>query len=486
MYIIKNIILCFFLTFLSFAQQLYNPNDERFKALYLEKVESDYKLQNEEYERQKILHDKGYISDKEFQISEANFNNAKITYQQAILALAFEQPHIMIDKAVKMQSKDGTSKVKLILKNTTSGIITSKRSNLNELVGINTDRISNVYISLQNEVNAIISQPYEKKIPEMFYNKPVTIDFVLLQDLDYVTVSCVYGDKKEQHRILLQKDDSASKVIINSEQYSQTGNLGSKIVYQLMLNLYTGSENIFKLECLNLPDQISYDFVETSSGAKISQIVFSQNITRYQMSLTLYLPDQSDSLVQINKPIEFFVVALPTKKLRNVKGNSTNQAELEKDNIGFSQLELIPKGVGKLGVTLSNLYFEMTQNEDIDIPFSILNEGTRRLNNVKINIEIPQNWKYRLSMETLRTLDPNGTKNINLKIIPPYNITIGDYEATIKVESLSDNLLIKSDEKKLRIHISSESNSLMIVALVIILLGAVLGIVYYGIKLSKR
>ena len=32
------------------AQMLYNPNDERFKNLYLEKVQADYKVQKEEFE----------------------------------------------------------------------------------------------------------------------------------------------------------------------------------------------------------------------------------------------------------------------------------------------------------------------------------------------------------------------------------------------------------------------------------------------------
>ena len=489
MKILQNILFSFLLTLPSFAQQLYNPNDERFKSLYLEKVGSDYKIQNEEFERQRTLHEKGYISDKEYQMSEANFKNAQITYQQAILSLAFEQPHIMIDNAIKIQLKDGNTKVKLLLRNTTSGIIPNKGVDSDELAGISTDRISNVYISLLNDLNAIIGQPYEKKINAMIYNEPVSIEFLLLQDIDYVTVNCVYGDKKEQHKILLQKDDSADNVIINSEQYSQAGNLGSKVAYQLMFTLYARSENIFKLECLNLPKQISYNFIENSSGAKISQIVFSQNINKYQLSLTLYVPDQSDSLVEIDKPIEFFVVAIPTNKLQdmnNFNEKNFNQTELSENNIGAANLELIPKGVGKLNVNLSNLYFEISQDHELKVPFSIYNDGTRRLDNVKIGIEVPQDWKYKLSTEIIKTLEPDEKNNLELSIIPPDNITIGDYEATIKVESLSDNLLIKSDEKKLRIHISSNSNTLMTIFLVFILLSVVIGVVYYGMKLSKR
>ena len=34
---------------------IYNPNDERFKSLYLEKMQTDYKVQKQEFERQKCL-----------------------------------------------------------------------------------------------------------------------------------------------------------------------------------------------------------------------------------------------------------------------------------------------------------------------------------------------------------------------------------------------------------------------------------------------
>src|SRR5208283_4496257 len=101
------------------AQMLYNPNDERFKNLYLEKVQTDFRVQKEEFERQKLLHDKGLISEKEFSQSEDVFKNAQVTYQQAILSLAFEQPHISIERAVKYQSKDGKKRVRLTLVNTT-------------------------------------------------------------------------------------------------------------------------------------------------------------------------------------------------------------------------------------------------------------------------------------------------------------------------------------------------------------------------------
>src|ERR1700690_805720 len=156
-----GLVLALVVAHLAAAQMLYNPNDERFKSLYLEKVQTDYKVQKSEFERQKLLHDKGLISEKEFSESDANFKNAQITYQQAILSIAFEQPHITIEKAVKYQSRDGKKRVRLTMKNTTAGLIEGNKVQLEDFGGIRTDQIANVYVSLLNAQHSIASNPSE-------------------------------------------------------------------------------------------------------------------------------------------------------------------------------------------------------------------------------------------------------------------------------------------------------------------------------------
>lgn len=475
-----------------FPQFLYNPNDERFKSLYLEKVQSDYEVQSEEFNRQKILHEKGLISDKEFQISEANFKSAQITYQQAILSLAFEQPHIVIDNAVKYQSQDGKIKVRLTLRNTTSGIIPGKKVEETALGGISTDVISNVYVSLLNDVNAVVSQPYEEKISIMPYNKPVTINFMLLQDIDYVTVKSVYGDKSEQLKILLQKDASANKVIVNSDQFSQEGNLGAQISYNLSLALYSTQENIYKLEALNLPNQISYDFLGASTGqagAKISQVKFSQEITNHKLSLVIYLPDHSDSSVVIDKPINFIAAVVPAQKTGEFNSRIDKQyaeEEFKTSNIGYVKLELIPRGVGKLNVRSVNFYKEIKPDENVITNLTVLNEGTRRLNNIKVTVEPPLNWHTEITPDLIQSLLPGKEASVTVKLFPPSDISVGDYEATIKTESMSDNQRIQSEDKKLRIHVYADVNIWGTVALIALLVGIILGIVIFGVRLSKK
>ena len=73
-----------------------------------------------------------------------------------------------------------------------------ERPEFQKLIGIEDDLfrslqpdvINNLYVSLVNDENAIVSEPYEQKIdPAASRGDPITVDFRMLQDLDAVTVS---------------------------------------------------------------------------------------------------------------------------------------------------------------------------------------------------------------------------------------------------------------------------------------------------------
>jgi len=72
-------------------------------------------------------------------------------------------------------------------------------------------------------------------------------------------------------KIWLQKDESANKVLITSEQFSQEADLGAQANFDLALELFSSMDNIYELEVLNLPRQISCDFLESQTSARLSQ-----------------------------------------------------------------------------------------------------------------------------------------------------------------------------------------------------------------------
>ena len=123
------------------------------------------------------------------------------------------------------------------------------------------DVINNVYVSIENNDGAIISQPYESKIEVLRYGAPRELDFTLLQDVDAVTVSIIYGSGTQRTmKIFLQKDASANKVLVQADQFSQEGELGKTARFDLTLELFSRTSNTFGLEVVNLPQQISRSF----------------------------------------------------------------------------------------------------------------------------------------------------------------------------------------------------------------------------------
>jgi hypothetical protein len=471
------------------AQMLYNPNDERFKSLYLEKVLSDYRVQKEEFKRQNLLHEKGLISTREYAQSEAAFKSAQITYQQAVLSLAFERPHITIDKGIKYQGKDGRKRVKLTLRNTTGGLVEGRKLELEDLEGIRTDRISNVYVSLLNEQTSIISRPYEAKVESMPYNIPVTIDFYLLQDLDNVTVRCVFGDKTEEKRIFLQKDESANRVLLAAGQFSQEADLGSRANYDLTLELFSSSDNVYKLDVFNLPMQVACDFLEAQTNARLSQVKFTQDVNTRKINLVLYLPDRYDSTsFVIDTPLRFFAAAIPREAAEKVvdKERTYTPAEFDRMNISYVRLELVPRGVGKIEVRAVNFYQELKPGEQVQMTLTVVNDGTRRLDNIKVRAEAPLSWTSVVAPDLITSLLPGKEENIAVTVTPPSDVSVGDFETTLKTEAFASNRKVDSEDKKIRIHVSSSANILGTTALVLLLVGLLVAVVVFGVRLSKR
>ena len=474
---------------LAASQMLYNPNDERFKSLYLEKTQSDYKMQKQDFEHQKLLHDKGLISERDFSQSEASFKDAQITYQQAILSLAFDQPHITIDNGVKYQGKDGKKRVRLTLRNTTGGLIEGKKIELEDFEGIKTDRISNVYVSLLNDAKAIVSRPYEAKVESMPVNRQITLDFFLLQDLDNVTVKCVFGDKTDEKKIYLQKDESANRVLISSDQFSQEADLGSRANYNLTLELFSSSDNVYKLDVFNLPRQIACDFLEDPTNARLSQVKFSQDVNSRKLALAVYLPDRYDSTsFMIDAPIAFYAAAIPRAQAENVadKEKKYTAAELDRMNISYIRLELVPRGVGRIVVRAANFYQELKPGERVQMSLTVYNDGTRRLDNIKVQAESPLNWTSAILPDLVPTLLPGKEETVSVTIIPPGDVSVGDYETTIKTEAFASNRKVDSEDKKIRIHIYSSANVFGTAALILLLVGILVGVVVFGVRLSRR
>jgi hypothetical protein len=132
-----------------------------------------YEYARSEYEQKQKLFEK--ISFRWSWIIAQYFRGCR-SHQQSLLAVLFEKQYVAVAKAVKYQNKDGRKHVRLRVENTSGGGADFKKLiNLDDELfrSLQPDVVNDVYISLLNDANAIISQPYEAKIEQLRYGQPV-------------------------------------------------------------------------------------------------------------------------------------------------------------------------------------------------------------------------------------------------------------------------------------------------------------------------
>ena len=471
----------------------FNQRDDTYPLLGLRRAKEAYDTQRDEYERQKGLFEKQLISEADLDRAYRNYSEAEVNFQQSLLAVIFEQQYIVVSRAVKFQKQNGRKGVRLTLENASRG-----SGEYEKLIGIEDslfqllkpDVVNNIYVSLLNDENAIISQPYERKLDQLAFGRPAVLNFELLQDLDAVTVSLIYGNGSQQSRkIYLQKDDTEDIASIEPEQFSQEVELSGNTDYRLSLELFSSNVNTFKLETVNLPSEINRYFVDPTTDNRLSQFQFTEGVNTREAALRVFLPERPTDDVIIDEGLSFYAVAIPRERIDEIGDLSNKQMteeEIQALKVGYARLELLPRGIGEILVRAPQLYFTIKPDEVVTVNLDVVNEGTRSLNNVRVEAEPPLNWTDSINPDVIQSLDINEERRIQLTFTPEENVSPGRYEVRVETTSLSDDLPINGEDKTVTIQIEPEANVLGTALLVLLIVGLVIGIVIFGIRLSRR
>jgi hypothetical protein len=471
----------------------FNQRDDKYRLLGLKRAKEYYEVQRREYDRYQEMFRKGLISQVELDRTRNTFADAEVNYQQSLLAVLFEQQYVSIDKAVKYQAPNGAKRVRLTLANASGG-----SEEYQKLLGLDDplfrslqpDLIHNVYVSLYNNEGAIISQPYEAKIEQLQAGRPQRVDFSLLEDLDAVTVNIIYGNGTSRTlKILLQKDNTANRVIVQSQQFSQEAELGKAATFDLRLELFSGVDNTFSLEVVNLPQQINRFFKDMGSQARLSQIKFTESVNARQAGLEVSLPDRPTESVTMDKAIPFFALVVPTDRVAEVRTMADKQwteEEIKELNVGYVRLELIPRGRGRILVRAPQLYHTINPDGEMEMAIDVVNEGTRRLDNLKIDVDLPLSWTRTVEPAVVSSLGINEEQRIRLTAVPPPGISVGRYDLRLRTSALSDNQPVNAEDKIVTVEVVAEASIIGTLLLVLLIVGLVGGIVVFGIRLSKK
>lgn len=472
---------------------MFNQRDDKYRLLGLKRAKEMFEVAQKELNREKELFTRGLVSQSELDRVQSSFADAEVNYQQSLLAVLFEQQYVTVLSAVKCQAKTGEKTVRLRLANMSGG-----SAEMQKLVGVDDrlfrslqpDVINNVYVSLQNADGAIIGQPYETKIPVLRFGQPKDITFALLQDVDAVSVSVIYGSGTERRmKIFLQKDASANKVVMQSEQFSQEGELGKTVRFDFTMELFSRSTNTFRLFVVGLPAQLYRLFRDPVSNARIGQFRFNESVNSQRVALEVSLPDRPTSEIVMDRALTFFVLAVPQEQARSlgdIEGRQWTQAELEHLGIGYLRLELMPHGKGRLLVRAPQLFQSIRADGSAELNIDVVNEGTRRLDNVEVKVDPPMNWTKTVEPSVITTLDINEERRITIRVSPPKGESPGRYEIRLRTSAISESEPVNADDKAVTVEIQAETSIAGTAIIIILILGLVGGIVYFGMKISRR
>jgi len=467
-------------------------DSQSMKLLRLKSAQLSLDLKKSDFDRYLKLKEEGLTSEADFSQRQTSYLQAQVDYQQALISFMGSEARISVASAVKFQDGSGKKFVRVALRYASKELkeLANLKISAEDLFPLDfMKEIKDVYVSLLSE-SKIVSDPYERSIASMPIETERNVTFQLLKDVENLEISISYSGKTEKTSVYLQKGVSANIVTINSAQFSQEADLESTATFDLSLEKFSGEANVFKLEAVNLPQQITYEFSDPTSSARLSQIKFSEGVTSLKLQLKLYLPKNPDDRVVLDKPLEFFVLALDndqTQKLRAIEtAAGIGPKEIEGLKAGSVKLELIPRGVPKVEVQAVNLYHEIKAGDNIGMDVTIRNTGTRKLNNVRVFCDLPLNWRVEIKPDLLATLEQNKDEVVSIKFLPPAGVSVGDYEPKIRTDAVADNRRVESEDKIVRIHITSKANVLGIGTLVLVLVGLLVGIVVFGIKLTRR
>lgn len=105
-------------------------------------------------------------------------------------------------------------------------------------------------------------------------------------------------------------------------------------------------------------------------------------------------------------------------------------------------------------VSLNEQYMRANPGEQISVPFRVRNSGNVPLQNVSINVEVPEGWDKSVDPESIATLQRFRPGVFQVQITPPEDAESGDFfvEMTASTQEIDE-----TSRERLRVNITEKS-----------------------------
>ena len=431
-----------------------------------------------------------------------SYQQANFDYQQAVFELQRtrldflrDATHLTIRKAVKYRTRDGRRQVDITIENA---------SNLDQAVFLNPGRtaaeirplleVQNIKVSILESPmsGVVIAEPYEMTVPSLNLGATSTLTFRLLQDEDAVVIAMDMLDDQQHDYIVLRRESLEDIPSINSVQFSQEGGLNDRIRYDLILERLADDEKTFRLAIVNLPHEIDPSFRDPATSANLTQVKFSEEVTRQQLELELQIPEKL-SRKYVDQIIEFYVFItdqegfLQIGELNRKYGNRPVPLEEVNSIKGDKErFELIPRGKAALEAIIANRYQEVKTGEEVMVRVDLLNTGTLEIEGVYLVLTPPLDWTYTTQPDTIAQILPGDKEPVNITLVPPPDLGVSEYDVRVEAVGYEGNERIESQEKDITIRVEAQADIIRNALIIGGVIALVIGVAVVSIRVSRR
>ncbi len=463
----------------------------------LQQAHESLKTAQQELQMTKTLYDDGFVALQTYNATKNSYEEANLQLEEAeilleetALDLLKNATRIVVREARKYKSEDGKSMVDITLENASDvrdALVVDPSLTVQDLQALL--RVENIFVSLRN--GPIVGEPYESRIAALDVGELRTLTYRLLRDEEAVSIVLSYLDIEDKRiPVILRKGGLQNLPSINSAQFSQTGELQQTVRFDLTVERLSDEERSFGLAVLGLPRRIDHSFVD--NGAKVNQVKFDENKSKDTLSLQLQIPEKLDRKF-IGRTRTFFALVTEPREYAKINAlraefndNAVPEERVEALLANYVKLELIPKGIGKLEVLVSNTYREIQVGEELRIRVEFLNRGSVTVQNIKAALDLPYQWQEEVDPLLIKRLEPDERASVDIIARPPVDIAVGNYELGVEARGQVGNENVESLEKNLTIHVGASSNIAGNVILIGILVLLVVGIGIASIRISRR
>jgi hypothetical protein len=468
----------------------------------VDKARLDMETRLSDYEENQDLFAQNIRTLEELNAALRAYQKAKLAFDQAVIALEQtrltflrQATHIAVLEAKKYRTPDNRRQVEILVKNA---------SNLDQAMSLNPGRtaeevaallaIQNIKVSLESGAqNVIVGEPYETLVPALRLGETHSLTFRLLKDEDAVVVALTTpDDQRETFHIVLRKESLQDIPTISSVQFSQEGDLNSRLRYDLILERLAEDEKTFRLAVVNLPREIAFAFLDQATNASLTQVKFSEEVTRQQLELELQIPEKLSRRF-VDQTIEFYVLVTHQEGFqqlgelgRRLGDRPLTLEEISSVNSHRERFELIPRGKGALETIIANRYQEIKIGEAVAVRLDLLNTGTLEVEKVHLVLTPPLDWTYAVSPDTIARILPGEKEPFTVTLHPPEGLGVSEYDVRIEAVGYEGNEKIEAQEKDITIRVEARAHIARNALIIGGVIALVVGVAVFSIKVSRR